>query len=98
PPTATLFPYTTLFRSAGKGGRGKYRKISRLPNLQRPDLTLESERPGAFDGHHPQRVLPLEPGGGGFGQETRVPHAHHRIGAEAEDRKSTRLNSSHDQI
>ena len=55
-----------------------------LPDLQRPDLTLEPQRPGALDRQHPQRVLSVESSGGRLGQETRVPYAHDRIGAEAD--------------
>src|SRR5206468_9044271 len=54
PPRSTLFPYTTLFRSA----------------------------------EAPPRSLPHPPGPGGAFR--RLPHTR--------DRKSTRLNSSHDQI
>src|SRR2546430_13170924 len=59
PPRSTLFPYTTLFRSAGRQG---FHGRSLVPA-----------------GRPPRRV--------GFGDE-----------AAGQDRKSTRLNSSHSQI
>src|SRR3712207_7331115 len=74
PPRSTLFPYTTLFRSA-RGGH---------------DLQGRTAR------HHP---IPLRSGGLGAGEVARVPAlvaGGHR--AVAEDRKSTRLNSSHANI
>src|SRR5438067_9481207 len=62
PPRSTLFPYTTLFRSA--------------PALHRFPLSgLPGERPLARQGHQARRL------------RRRVLHR--------EDRKSTRLNSSH---
>src|SRR5687768_17705626 len=73
PPRSTLFPYTTLFRSAiGVGGRGdqRHRGAGRLPVAGRPRRELRRE---------PQ----------------------HRAGATVvslQDRKSTRLNSSHGYI
>src|SRR6478672_13380724 len=58
PPRSTLFPYTTLFRSAAHpaGGRRPARRLRPAPRRHRDGV-----------GHH-------------------------------QDRKSTRLNSSHDQI
>src|SRR5258708_11486716 len=61
PPRSTLFPYTTLFRSAG-GGRGARQAAGGAP--------------GAAPGRRPGRPGDRPPGG-------------------REDRKSTRLNSSH---
>src|SRR2546422_6835351 len=68
PPRSTLFPYTTLFRSGGHGGR-EIREESRM-----------SDRPGRA----PKREAELTIDG----TTVRVP----------EDRKSTRLNSSHGYI
>src|SRR5687768_17866235 len=57
PPASTLFPYTTLFRSAGRRGRGGARRA-----LGRLELDAA------------------------------------RLGRRGQDRKSTRLNSSHGYI
>src|SRR3712207_7102034 len=76
PPRSTLFPYTTLFRSAPReergagGGRGR----RRLHHAAR-----RAARPG--------QAAPAE-GADGPGA----------VRADPEDRKSTRLNSSHANI
>src|SRR3712207_7527324 len=76
PPRSTLFPYTTLFRSATPG--------IRVEQGQRPKEPLAvSERHGD---HRPERQVPHH------GQVLRSG------GRGAEDRKSTRLNSSHANI
>src|SRR5258708_31455807 len=70
PPRSTLFPYTTLFRSVGRG-------------VQEDEPGLLGERV-AVNRRHLDPVVP---------QRT-----DHRVGlfaADLEDRKSTRLNSSH---
>src|SRR2546421_2689312 len=66
PPRSTLFPYTTLFRSAG--GHGRRRRVHRRVRT--------GGKPAALSGH--------------------VVGDHDE--AVRQDRKSTRLNSSHDQI
>src|SRR5205085_11980350 len=76
PPTSTLFPYTTLFRSRhpppmARGFRGRSR-------------ALPQARPG---GSH--RLL---------GRHRRGPPASRPPRPQPQDRKSTRLNSSHSQI
>src|SRR3712207_6994854 len=68
PPRSTLFPYTTLFRSAGDG-HGQHDRFGAIEH----DL----DRPA-------RRALGA----------VRPAHAH----LEVEDRKSTRLNSSHANI
>src|SRR3712207_6866256 len=73
PPRSTLFPYTTLFRSAGgDGGEGEGAAAGGVaPPPSRPDpLHLPSPRPRPGAGARP----------------------------DGEDRKSTRLNSSHANI
>src|SRR2546430_13245376 len=64
PPRSTLFPYTTLFRSASERG---------------PAQTRRACTPGVVGPRH--------------GSTTPS-----RSGLERQDRKSTRLNSSHSQI
>src|SRR2546429_6790102 len=83
PPRSTLFPYTTLFRSNGVGGRGKTshhhplpRCLERLP--EPAGRTLGSNGPGRHFALLQQ-------------------HARRRAARER-DRKSTRLNSSHGYI
>src|SRR5206468_13119139 len=70
PVTPTLFPYTTLFRSAADGRIGRQGRA--LPRSLRPD------RRAAVAGQ-------------GCGRGA-------RLRRRPRDRKSTRLNSSHDQI
>src|SRR5256885_7719670 len=89
PPRSTLFPYTTLFRSAhfdqrrliSRSGRqdggvtegGRGRGLRGLGDLQQR-------------GADPGRRLDLA---------LAVDRRHQHAGVETEDRKSTRLNSSH---
>src|SRR2546430_9244318 len=77
PPRSTLFPYTTLFRSAAELRR---RYLGYPANL--PDLSA------------------LKPPGGNSYPEgiERSAFARRQRGDLPEDRKSTRLNSSHSQI
>src|SRR5438552_14963657 len=80
PPRSTLFPYTTLFRSADSARyacrvrcqvvRGRYRGD---PSGERLDL--------------PTRGKPRDATGG--------PRLHEKDSVRTRDRKSTRLNSSH---
>src|SRR5205085_11569182 len=88
PPSSTLFPYTTLFRSRGQRVEGDEERRKQDAEPERQALvTVLIARPG----HAPRLEL-------GFGgpriQTVRVV----REGAESLDRKSTRLNSSHSQI
>src|SRR5690606_39301684 len=87
PPRPTLFPYTTLFRSAVLGGE--------VPDVAASDL--EAAVRGAADGARP-RAAPVPRGG--LGRRRRAGHI--RSGAvtprRCRDRKSTRLNSSHVKI
>src|SRR2546421_4678492 len=70
PPRSTLFPYTTLFRSA--------RHVQEIGNA---DLRA--------------RIVPALP----FRNRRRLlQRVHALFDEDAQDRKSTRLNSSHDQI
>src|SRR5688572_31146817 len=75
PPRSTLFPYTTLFRSAdlASGGVGS---SARIRHVERGHLGA-----GAGSARQARRGRPSD--------DRRV---------AAQDRKSTRLNSSHSQI
>src|SRR2546430_12142521 len=93
PPRSTLFPYTTLFRSAllgrhlganGEGGRHLSRQIFRLVLSTRRGLLRRGRDQGRGEG--PAHGSARHAGGVGRGGELFL------------DRKSTRLNSSHSQI
>src|SRR3712207_8806539 len=73
PPRSTLFPYTTLFRSAAEEALRE--------SENRLDIALRARQLGIFDWHIPSGRLVWSE------QEERI------FGLE--DRKSTRLNSSH---
>src|SRR3712207_7670299 len=85
PPRSTLFPYTTLFRSADGGNRGKVYLLLGYGGLYR------ALRPAFL-------FLPVhafDRGGRGHRRgRFRLGRAH----ASARERKSTRLNSSHAHI
>src|SRR3712207_8419451 len=92
PPRSTLFPYTTLFRSAGwRPRRALEQQVGAVLLLARePEPLVQRER----------RVLP-------FHVDRRAAAARVGLGQElpqqpaadpAPDRKSTRLNSSHANI
>src|SRR2546427_8269262 len=85
PPRSTLFPYTTLFRSGFRRGRRLQRRIAAVPARCRD---------GVADGEeHRERQ-----------QQRRLAHGLAAVDGVLEvvaleqDRKSTRLNSSHSQI
>src|SRR5689334_23979527 len=91
PPSSTLFPYTTLFRSGDAAAVDDapfyrpcvHRDLSRSTRGKRWHGVLR-------DTHHPARIddaLPRAVGGESHGGAKR-----------SEDRKSTRLNSSHSSI
>src|SRR3712207_8853253 len=82
PPRSTLFPYTTLFRSAVGRGRG-----------DRGDVEARAHRVRRARVAH-AAVVEQEDGDGGQRAEPRADFARH---VEL-DRKSTRLNSSHANI
>src|SRR3712207_7627218 len=76
PPRSTLFPYTTLFRSAQRAtasGARVFEILDRTPRIAAP-----------------AGAPPLPAGSGAVRFE--------RVGLQYEDRKSTRLNSSHANI
>src|SRR3712207_7897169 len=84
PPSSTLFPYTTLFRSGGHvpGSAGRGRQWGRRVRAAHPPLHAGV----AVGGAH------LGPGGRAAAE------ADPRARRPARDRKSTRLNSSHANI
>src|SRR2546430_4772509 len=82
PPRSTLFPYTTLFRSAQGGARG--RGGARASRGEAARGRTQARRGGRGAGAHAVADR-AAPGG-------------RRAGAAGRDRKSTRLNSSHSQI
>src|SRR2546429_6963404 len=87
PPRSTLFPYTTLFRSAERSA--VHRNFGKIFDFTEIDPKF--------------RTL-LEPIGGRLkrfciaSRSTEIPHAVVRAFLPGEDRKSTRLNSSHGYI
>src|SRR3712207_8955616 len=83
PPRSTLFPYTTLFRSAEDGGR---RVGAEQQRLRAGDHPADQARHVGVGGHHRRLAVRL------LGVE-QLPDK-----PEPEDRKSTRLNSSHANI
>src|SRR2546428_8730893 len=90
PPRSTLFPYTPLFRSSesDRGAfRGQLASGQHNPREERSSLEPELELPD-------RRSVRLLLGNGfqiTFGRNGGQ-------GVRVQDRKSTRLNSSHDQI
>src|SRR2546421_1762961 len=82
PPRSTLFPYTTLFRSKQHTKRSKLDRI----RIDREEV-LKLDR----------ATLPPDAEFKGF-EDVVVQELHIRTDNELRDRKSTRLNSSHDQI
>src|SRR3712207_8380761 len=84
PPRSTLFPYTTLFRSSD-GISVVIHRGSQLDHLSQPDFTLRDDVGTAYRPH----------GVAFAGAEQRVTFV---PAPPEEDRKSTRLNSSHANI
>src|SRR3712207_7101473 len=86
PPRSTLFPYTTLFRSRGAGGQGR-RHEGDLGPVARAERGCEVLAAGHERAAEPGRR-------GRPDRRGRWPEGLPR----GEDRKSTRLNSSHANI
>src|SRR3712207_8175752 len=86
PPRSTLFPYTTLFRSRGDDGDAPC-----LTRGGRRRRVLAREQVGTV-GHHERH------GARGNRRERRREGAAGAGQYDIEDRKSTRLNSSHANI
>src|SRR5205085_5420971 len=86
PPTPTLFPYTTLFRS-----RSCDLVMARVPAPGPAARRVDGGRPG-LSARNPRRGNGSIEIAGGHVRGPCLP------GANLLDRKSTRLNSSHSQI
>src|SRR5688572_31687283 len=86
PPRSTLFPYTTLFRS-GIVLRDSRRNLAEAESSFREALALGEKLLGK---EHPDVARSLNHLGHLVRDDGRL--------SDAEDRKSTRLNSSHSQI
>src|SRR5439155_7368668 len=84
PPTSTLFPYTTLFRSPSSCLAAVRLPVRDLRGLQ------HRSRGAAVDDAATRRRVALP---GSLGTQQR--HVPIRSGRRTGDRKSTRLNSSH---
>src|SRR2546428_4680812 len=82
PPRSTLFPYTTLFRSVAPRGAAVEILSAFLPN----------RRPIRIDAYLLRRM------GGQCRRQALLRQEHRNLCVVDQDRKSTRLNSSHDQI
>src|SRR5204863_9897111 len=90
PPTSTLFPYTTLFRSRHERG------LRAVVPLRRTDGRDRHVRKRSANLGHDLRRQPPDGGARHGGRHQR----HRRLVPRAvrRDRKSTRLNSSHVEI
>src|SRR3712207_9330265 len=94
PPRSTLFPYTTLFRSRPLAARGALAARLVAVELRRLQRDVDDR----------DRVVDDDDGAGpehGAGLRERVEvvgEVEHLVRAGQQDRKSTRLNSSHANI
>src|SRR3712207_9223220 len=94
PPRSTLFPYTTLFRSAGAPMRTQSADVCNPCTFELNDATRKRT----------VTVDELITARGGFDSETETGYGVFVIsgsdpeGVNLQDRKSTRLNSSHANI
>src|SRR3712207_8538523 len=84
PPRSTLFPYTTLFRSASGGGL--------LLRADHPGRRHRGDAGGPRGDLRPRALR------GAGGKPARSHRVHQRLALRQRDRKSTRLNSSHANI
>src|SRR5256885_11109522 len=85
PPRSTLFPYTTLFRSHRPDGAAQLPHRAGRPQPPPDDVAHDHREHAAGD---QEGVVPVP---------ADLEHLDARLvhGADLEDRKSTRLNSSH---
>src|SRR5206468_4499341 len=97
PPSPPHFPYTTLFRSIQREERAGRLLDERLLGRVERDVAREPDRPG-------DQLLAGTRGPGDQGRDVAHPGVEPAavapgvVGEDRLDRKSTRLNSSHDQI
>src|SRR3712207_7325813 len=89
PPRSTLFPYTTLFRSADVFDRvaGDDEQVGQLALLDGAEAVAPTDGSRGDGGDHAQHV-----------SGRKSAHLDQRLRQVGEDRKSTRLNSSHANI
>src|SRR5205085_11279018 len=95
PPSSTLFPYTTLFRSAGLRVASLKRSHLTFQRFNGSSFTMTTEferAEQAVEAHSASLKKPLALGDLVLTQILFV------VGSSWVDRKSTRLNSSHSQI
>src|SRR3712207_7820834 len=85
PPRSTLFPYTTLFRS------GDLVEVPLIASLRQPPPDPVGEVPTELERSPPHGLVADD-------DAARRQHLFDHAQAEGEDRKSTRLNSSHANI
>src|SRR2546430_14925736 len=94
PPRSTLFPYTTLFRSWGQSGLATRFLWSALVRESKPRTSVQQVSSYSCRTEFPSRALTrmaaLRDGFESVGRK--------QSRQEVQDRKSTRLNSSHSQI
>src|SRR5688572_32122745 len=88
-PGSTLFPYTTLFRSPGVAPNGQSVPV---------DVAHSGELPEPVDGVRDAEAALLDAEPGRVARAVRIDRVVDEHGSGLEDRKSTRLNSSHSQI
>src|SRR3712207_9047334 len=94
PPRSTLFPYTTLFRS--RDGRERRRPDGRGPRGSGERVDLRGDGRVHERAPRPVPAARLVLAGSGRKPASRRPATY--VAAHGEDRKSTRLNSSHANI